>query len=106
MFAIGREYAGVKKVDPVPTGFLAVAAYHKIIPNNMMSLIVNNNEDLNAIYMGAINETAYDGTFAWVNLTNVNGEEWIGSMVAINIGTDSVQMPTPALGEEYNRAAF
>jgi hypothetical protein len=45
-----------------------VAAYSKIIPENMMSLIVNANEDLNAIYMGAINETAYDGEFVWVNM--------------------------------------
>jgi hypothetical protein len=64
----------------------------------MMSLIVNNNEDLNAIYMGAINETAYTGDFAWANLTNVNGDEWIGDMVAINIGETQVTMPAPALG--------
>jgi hypothetical protein len=51
-----------------------MCAYHGIIPENMMSLIVNANEDLNAIYMGAINETAYDGEFVWVNMTTNDPE--------------------------------
>jgi hypothetical protein len=98
VFAIGREYAGVKNVDPIPTGFLAVAAYFQIIPKNMMSLIVNNQEDLNAIYMGAINETAYDGDFVWVNMTTVGGTEYIGDMVGITIAGAEIPMPTPPLG--------
>lgn len=69
MFAIGREAAGVQGVDPVPTGYLAVAAYWKTIPDNMMSVIVTPTGTLNAIYMGAINETAYEGSFVWVNMT-------------------------------------
>lgn len=57
----------------------------------MMSLIVNANEDLNAIYMGAINETAYDGEFVWVNMTTndpktADGEQYIGNMVGISVG--------------------
>jgi hypothetical protein len=71
VFAIGRE-ALVPNAYPV--SYLAMCAYHGIIPENMMSLIVNANEDLNAIYMGAINETAYDGEFVWVNMTTNDPE--------------------------------
>jgi len=106
VFAIGREYAGELNKDPTPTGFLAVAAYFKIIPNNMMSLIVNKQEELNAIYMGAINTTAYEGEFVWVNLTDTTGTDYVGNMVDISVAGKKLTMPTPKPGFKYNRAAF
>lgn len=106
MFAIGRENSGTLNVDPVPTGFLATAAYFGTVPNNMMSVIVTPTGALNAIYMGAINETAYEGNFVWVNMTELDGPEYIGNMVGISVAGVNMMMPPPLPGRKYNRAAF
>jgi len=71
-----------------------------------MSLIVSPTKELNAIYMGAINETAYDGEFAWINMTEYDGDEYIADMVDITIAGTKIIMPEPKDGFKYNRAAF
>jgi len=56
--------------------------------------------------MGAINTTAYDGQFVWVNLTDTTGTDYIANMVDISVAGKKLTMPTPKPGFKYNRAAF